>query len=305
MTDAIDSVVHGSLILAGILLSAWIVRSLRDRSQRRGREWQRQTERGRAAEGPEPPPAHGPVTDQDRADLAEMMAARGYDAALAWQLVRAERTIRAAGLMVTYAGSGRGDGRGSDRPSAAGRTARPLAADPRTELERLRAAAADRLVIFDSETTGLGNRAEILEYALVGPDGTVLAHSVVRPTTRIQAGALAIHGITRAEANKHDRITEHADRLVGLMRERVVVAYNAEFDRRLLEQTFERYALTLPVLDWVCAMRAYQAFAGHHRAVTLEGALEAEGLDITATHRATADAEATRQLVRHLCKVSI
>ncbi len=255
-----------------------------------------------AVEAREPTPTDGPVTEQDRADVTAMMGAKGIGAALAWQLVQAERHIRAAAITVRYSLSGQREDGESHRAARAGRTVRRLATDPWTALDRLRAVPAERLVVFDTETTGLGERAEILEYALVALDGTVLSYSIVRPTARIQSGALAIHGITRQEANKHPRITEHADGLVGLMREKVVVAYNAEFDRRLLEQTFERYQLELPVLDWVCAMRAYQAFTGRYRAAKLERALEASGLDVTATHRAAADAEATRQLVCHLRK---
>jgi DNA polymerase III epsilon subunit-like protein len=62
------------------------------------------------------------------------------------------------------------------------------------------AAAQDpRVVYLDTETTGFGKRAEIVDIAVVDGGGQVLFESLVRPTRRIPAEVIAIHGITNAD----------------------------------------------------------------------------------------------------------
>jgi DNA polymerase-3 subunit epsilon len=49
---------------------------------------------------------------------------------------------------------------------------------------------------LDTETTGLRDLDEIVEISILDHDGGVLFDSLVRPTCRIPADAIAIHGIT-------------------------------------------------------------------------------------------------------------
>ncbi|MDR9824386.1 3'-5' exonuclease, partial [Vibrio sp. FNV 38] len=52
-------------------------------------------------------------------------------------------------------------------------------------------------LVFDSETTGLGSDAEIVELSLVGAiTGEVYLDTLVKPLSPIPEDATAIHGIT-------------------------------------------------------------------------------------------------------------
>ena len=155
-----------------------------------------------------------------------------------------------------------------------------------------------RKVVLDTETTGLGPYDELVEIAIVDAgSGEVLYDSLVMPDGRIQAGASAVHGVDRKrleEMNARRWPDHHAAVCQILASASVVYAYNAEFDRRLLAQTAERYGLELPATDWRCIMLAY---ARGGRRIRLSKACRLEGIPVSDAHRALADARMARELL--------
>jgi len=53
-----------------------------------------------------------------------------------------------------------------------------------------------RPLYLDTETTGLGPTDQVVEIAILDPEGDPLVESLVRPTINIPPDAVAIHGIT-------------------------------------------------------------------------------------------------------------
>ena len=157
-------------------------------------------------------------------------------------------------------------------------------------------------VYLDTETTGLGPDAEIVEVAVVGCDGEVLLDTLVRPARPIPAGASAVHGLTDADVAAAPAWEAVFARLAAVIDRRVVVVYNADFDRRLVEQCCARRRLASPAVDWQCAMRAFAEFAGEpgraggYRWHPLDRAARTFGL-APGGHRALADALACRAVV--------
>ena len=84
-------------------------------------------------------------------------------------------------------------------------------------------------------------------------------YSVSLPQGPIPRGASDVHGLTRTKLRSmgarpwSDVHPELAELLRGAG---AVLIWNAEYDRRLLDQTAERHGLTLPSAPWRCAMRA-------------------------------------------------
>lgn len=93
------------------------------------------------------------------------------------------------------------------------------------------------LVICDTETTGLGPEDQVVEIALVTD-----AHkwsSLVRPSCPVSSEARAAHHILDAELAEAPTMSElvHSGALRSLTEpETVLVAHNAQFDRRMLSQ---------------------------------------------------------------------
>jgi DNA polymerase III subunit epsilon len=162
------------------------------------------------------------------------------------------------------------------------------------------------VVFLDTETTGLGEDAEIIDIAIVDRDGNVLLDTLVRPSDAIPPDASLIHGIDDpavADAPSWDSVYPLVGRILDSYGP--VVVYNADFDQRLIEQTNALYGLPGFDVDWHCAMKQHAAYVGiwHERYETwrwhkLVDALQMMGRAVPAVqHRALADAESCRQIV--------
>ncbi len=159
----------------------------------------------------------------------------------------------------------------------------------------------DQVVILDTETTGLGREAEVIQAAAVDVDGNVLFDLTCRPVLPIPAEAEAVHHITNeivAGLPFFDRAM-YPDLLLHLSG-KVVVTYNVAFDRRLLRQTCEQFGLTeLHALGWHCAMERYAEYVGewndYHRSFRWQ---KLEGGD----HSALGDCGATLALIRRMAE---
>src|SRR5215210_3045860 len=160
-----------------------------------------------------------------------------------------------------------------------------------------------RVIYLDTETTGFGPRAEIVDIAVVSAAGEVVLESLVQPTRRIPADATAIHGITNADVKDAPAWCDLYEDLQRVLAGRRVIVYNVIFDRQMVNQACDQYDLAAPAADWECAMRKYAGFYGNwdsgkrwFRFQKLERAVLAFGAE-PGGHRAAADAFACRAVV--------
>ena len=119
-------------------------------------------------------------------------------------------------------------------------------------------------VIVDTETTGLGSDARIVEIAIIDCCGRTLLNTLVNPLCEIPAEATAIHGITNEMVVNAPAWAEILPQVVELIGEHWV-AYNARFDDRMIEQSSSHIPENdFPILLGVpqCAMELYAEFNG-------------------------------------------
>ncbi len=120
-------------------------------------------------------------------------------------------------------------------------------------------------VLLDTETTGLSPQDEIVQIAVLGPDGRSLMDTYVSPTRSIPADATAIHGITDSDVQGAPMFPEVFDELKRIISGKTVVIYNAVFDLRLIQQTLNIHGVTSLGIDEdqvECAMLQYSAWCG-------------------------------------------
>ena len=159
------------------------------------------------------------------------------------------------------------------------------------------------VIYLDTETTGFGPRAEIVDIAVVSAAGEVVLESLVQPTRSIPADVTAIHGITDSDVKDAPAWCDLYQDLLRVLADRRVVVYNVRFDQQMVNQACDRYALAAPPAEWECAMRKYAGFYGNwdpgkrwYRFQKLERAVLAFGAE-PGGHRAAADAFACRAVV--------
>lgn len=168
-----------------------------------------------------------------------------------------------------------------------------------------RARTMDPTTIFlDTETTGLGAGAEIIDLGVVDLYGNVLIDTLIAPRSPIPPETTRVHGIIDADVAGAPAWIEIYPILVAVLRGRPVVVYNADFDQRMIAGCCAAAGVEWQAGEWHCAMRQYAAWAGvrsnhkrqPYRLHSLGNALAEFGLP-PGNHRALADALACRGLV--------
>ena len=169
-------------------------------------------------------------------------------------------------------------------------------------------------VVMDTETTGLGADAEIVEISIIDRDGTDLFTSLVRPNMPILPELVAIHGITNGMVRNAPGWKDIHDCVMHLFSDRKIVIYNAGYDLRMIRQCSQFAGCRLPDLERQsrCVMQIYSKFRGewsdHHgnwKWHKLSAAAQACGVDATGAHRALADCQMTLGVLRHIAAQEI
>ena len=149
-------------------------------------------------------------------------------------------------------------------------------------------------VIVDTETTGLLDykKAEVIELAVLTVRGKVLYSSRFRPRYKIPKRVIKIHGITNEEvANNHtfgEEYSNFAEQLHG----KTVIAYNADFDREIIERTCGFYKKVHPECRWQCAMHVYRVFQESGKWLKLP----------ESKHNAVDDCKAVLKIIKRMAK---
>lgn len=122
-----------------------------------------------------------------------------------------------------------------------------------------------RVVVLDTETTGLKGNDEIVQICIRDLDGNDLCSTLVAMTKRksIPRQASDIHGIKKADLEGKPNYATLSPMLQRVLSGKRIIAYNAEFDLRMMQQVYALGGGYEPdPKQWECAMLAYAAFVG-------------------------------------------
>jgi len=116
----------------------------------------------------------------------------------------------------------------------------------------------DDILILDTETTSAGKGAEVIELSVINTKGEILLDTLIKPRVRkMNPFAQRVHGISLNMLDSAPTWPEILPQLAKLADRRTVLAWNAPFDRGMLEQTSDIWGLDHPRWLFVCAMRLY------------------------------------------------
>lgn len=175
---------------------------------------------------------------------------------------------------------------------------RPVAYDERVAWAHL--LGREDVLIVGTETTGVGEHAEVVEVALIDTTGEGRYFALSLPAGGIAAQATKAHGWTPRtlrEAGARHWPEVHDELLDTLRSTKVVLGWNVGFDQRMLFQTAERHQRQLPRLQWRDVMRDYAAIRGGGPRHRLEDAAKREGV-ARADHTTGGDCEAVLGIMR-------
>jgi DNA polymerase-3 subunit epsilon len=155
--------------------------------------------------------------------------------------------------------------------------------------------ATAEFLVLDTETNGLGGDAcELTEVGTVLVGGGELHErfsSVVRTSAPLRRGIQRFTGITQAMVDAAPRLEDVLPQVQERLQNRVMVAHNAPFDRRVLRQAFDRIGLEWPSPPVICTAALARATLPLQRERRLGMLADALGIEVVQVHRALADAE--------------
>lgn len=159
-------------------------------------------------------------------------------------------------------------------------------------------------VIIDTETTGLNEDAQIIEIAIISHTGSPLLNERMQPKgiTRMPKKAQDVHGISFKELKEKPTFSEILPKISAAIGSKTVIAYNAEYDARLLKQSAHANGCRIELPKFACAMQQYAKFIGQWDDYRKQYKLQQLP---NAQHGALADCIATLDLIRLMASKKI
>lgn len=166
-------------------------------------------------------------------------------------------------------------------------------------------------IYIDTETTGLNRSDEIIEISIVDFDGSLLFSKLVKPSQSIPWEAEKIHHITNDMVRSAQPWPIIWPQVRSLLYGRVIAAYNASFDQRMMEQSHARYRLPWrEKFDFLDVLSLYSEYRGEwdqsrssYRYFKLEEAGKFFNISLPNAHRSAADALLTRAVLHSIAGI--
>lgn len=157
---------------------------------------------------------------------------------------------------------------------------------------------------LDTETASF--KGDVIEVALLDPEGELVVDTYVHTDQQIEAGATEVHGITNEDLNGSPSWPEVWKQITDAV-DGPVVIYNAEFDLGRLDHMAEKYGLDPVHEEWdvacamlltACACGEWDDHWGWYGFIALEEIARMRGVeDVDQDHRAACDCRLTRKVV--------
>lgn len=166
-------------------------------------------------------------------------------------------------------------------------------------------------IFFDTETTGVGPHDVIVEIGVVDLQGVELFSTLIKPPFPIPPESTAVHKITNADVRNEPVFADVWQDMKSVFNGRLVVAYNADFDVRLMKQSVGKAGLNwqAPWVEVVDIMEVYAAYYGQpgtrhtYKWQKLANAGKQCNISLPNSHEAVDDAKLTAALLRYMAKV--
>lgn len=150
------------------------------------------------------------------------------------------------------------------------------------------------LFAVDTETTGLKDARPIEIAAVCVDDFSIAFCERIKPDIPIEAGAIAVHGITAkslASCRTEKEVMQDFVTFIARHGAKTIVAHNAAFDQSVIAKAMDRAAIPSLGLPWACTLEMSRAkFAARGSKHKLSDCCARAGIEYKDAHCALSDA---------------
>ena len=161
--------------------------------------------------------------------------------------------------------------------------------------------------VLDVETTGgRPSDSKITDISIFVTDGKEIKSefsSLVNPEKKIDPFVIKLTGITNEMVSNEAPFKEIAEKVSEILKDKIIVAHNADFDFQMLQKEFLDHGLSLPNAKF-CTVKAAKKTIPNLSSYSLGNLCDYLNISHENAHRAQADALATTHLFHHLLKLS-
>lgn len=126
--------------------------------------------------------------------------------------------------------------------------------------------ADQNTVILDLESTGLLSQdpeTEIAQICILDIHGRPLFSMLLKPSQPMREEVIAIHKISNEQVIHQPVFSQIAKMISFVLKDKHVIAWNLEFDWKLLVHMFKKYDIQKPKVEGLsCAMDRYSEWSG-------------------------------------------
>ena len=152
--------------------------------------------------------------------------------------------------------------------------------------------------IIDTETTGVGDDAEICDIAVIWlQTGDVLINTLIKPSQPIPEEATAVHGIANEDVVEAPTFADIAEALRLFRDQGTMIAWNAPFDQSIVDAAMVAAGYPADTHEWRCAMRLHARFFGEWN----DWSDDYKWQRLEGSHRALGDCIETRNRIIEMC----
>lgn len=157
--------------------------------------------------------------------------------------------------------------------------------------------------VIDIETTGgslrFGKITEIAIYIFNGEKITDSFSSLINPECEIPAFITRMTGISNEMVAAAPKFYEVAKKIVEITANHIFVAHNASFDYQFIRKEFKELGFDYK-RKTICTVQMSRQYLPGYRSYSLGKICADLGIEIIDRHRASGDALATVQLLKHI-----
>lgn len=155
------------------------------------------------------------------------------------------------------------------------------------------------VLVFDTETATLGDHVCEIGFSLFR-DGQLIREwgTFIKPTIPIEAEASNVHHIYDSDVDEAPSFADVAWYIYNILNSADVhVAYNYQYDRKVLQNEFSRVNMNFPIRPMVDPFIFYKQYHKYNKGKTLVKAAEFYGIQYVGAHRAMNDSTVTGHLL--------